>query len=131
MLQDVISTFTRMKRYKFTGETIPCDLCGAVERDIVGRRDRYGNPLQTCLCRGCGLVFTSPMPTDLEVDNFIVGSIERAITTPTNLRRKPSACRAARRLGVRPFDPLLKPGARILMWDRPWKFCPVHGRSGL
>ena len=115
MLQDVISTFTRMKRYKFTGETIHCDLCGSVERDIVGRRDRYGNPLQTCLCRGCGLVFTSPMPTDLEVDNFYRRFYRKSYhnaykpTAKALLRAERGA--ASRCEAVRPA---LKPGARVL-----------------
>lgn len=115
MLQDVISTFTRMKRYKFTGETIHCDLCGSVERDIVGRRDRYGNPLQTCLCRGCGLVFTSPMPTDLEVDNFYRRFYRKSYhnaykpTAKALLRAERGA--ASRCEAVRPA---LKSGARVL-----------------
>jgi 2-polyprenyl-3-methyl-5-hydroxy-6-metoxy-1,4-benzoquinol methylase len=70
MLQDLFSTFTRMAPYRFVGEVIPCDLCGETARDVVGRRDRYGNQLQTSLCQGCGLVSTSPMPTDDEVNTF-------------------------------------------------------------
>ena len=115
MLRDVISTFTRMKRYKFTGESNPCDLCGSVDRDVVGRRDRYGNPLQTCLCRNCGLVFTSPMPTDMEVDNFYRRFYRKSYhnaykpTAKALLRAERGA--ASRFEAVRP---VLKRGARVL-----------------
>ena len=115
MLRDVISTFTRMKRYKFIGESNPCDLCGSVDRDVVGRRDRYGNPLQTCLCRNCGLVFTSPMPTDMEVDNFYRRFYRKSYhnaykpTAKALLRAERGA--ASRFEAVRP---VLKRGARVL-----------------
>ena len=59
-----------MAPYRFTGELRACELCGGTDHEVVGRRDRYGNRLRTVLCRGCGLVFTNPMPTDYEVDTF-------------------------------------------------------------
>lgn len=115
MLQDLISTFTRMKRYRFEGEVIACDLCGAAERDVVGRRDRYGNPLQTGLCRGCGLVFTSPMPTDAEINDFYRRVYRKSYhnayepTAKALLRAERGA--ASRYEAIRPA---LTPGARVL-----------------
>lgn len=62
--------FQRRFRYPFDGEHVACNLCGGTDFDVVGRRDRLGGKLRTVLCRGCGLVFTNPMPTDDEVSAF-------------------------------------------------------------
>jgi SAM-dependent methyltransferase len=70
LVADFRSTFTRTLPYRFVGELRACELCGGDRHEVVGRRDRYGNRLRTVLCRGCGLVFTNPMPTDEEVDRF-------------------------------------------------------------
>lgn len=70
LINDVISTFTRMVPYRFTGEMRACELCGGADHEVVGRRDRYGHALRTVLCRGCGLVFTNPMPTPAELDQY-------------------------------------------------------------
>jgi 2-polyprenyl-3-methyl-5-hydroxy-6-metoxy-1,4-benzoquinol methylase len=51
-------------------EFVPCNLCGATDYDVVGRKDREGRPLQTVLCRRCGLVFTNPRPTAAELDRY-------------------------------------------------------------
>lgn len=70
MLGEFLSIFTRMRPYSFVGEIVPCDLCGSAEQDIIAKRDRYGNRLVNVLCRGCGLVFVNPMPTNEEVSSF-------------------------------------------------------------
>lgn len=49
---------------------VPCNLCGASDYDVVGRQDRDGKPLQTVLCRACGLVWTNPRPTAAEIDRY-------------------------------------------------------------
>jgi hypothetical protein len=67
MLGGLVSTFTRMAPYRFTGETVPCLLCAGLDHKVVGTRDRYGHRLRTVLCRACGLVFTNPMPTEAEL----------------------------------------------------------------
>lgn len=70
MLNQLISVFTRTKPYRYVGETVPCNLCGSMERKTVGTRDRYFNPLHTALCTNCGLVATDPMPTEDEVTRY-------------------------------------------------------------
>ena len=70
MVNDLISMFTRMAPYQFVGESIPCNLCGGVERRTVGTRDRYGHKLRTVMCCHCGLVFLDPMPTDDEANLY-------------------------------------------------------------
>lgn len=51
-------------------EWVPCNLCGSASYDVVGRRDRDGRPLQTVLCRACGLVWTNPRPTAEAIDRY-------------------------------------------------------------
>lgn len=42
--------------------TIPCNLCGEKEVAILSNRSRSGKPLQTVICRACGLVWSDPRP---------------------------------------------------------------------
>ncbi len=70
MFAHLTSTITRMIPYRYTGKISDCHLCGADDKETVGRRDRYGNKLHTVGCKNCGLVFTDPMPTDKEVETY-------------------------------------------------------------
>lgn len=45
-----------------TASTIPCNLCGGIDVEVIGNTDRKGKPLQTVICRDCGLVWTDPRP---------------------------------------------------------------------
>jgi len=45
-------------------------LCGARNDVVVGTRDRDGHPLQTVLCRDCGLVWTNPRPTAADMNAY-------------------------------------------------------------
>ncbi|MBX3303311.1 MAG: class I SAM-dependent methyltransferase [Nitrospira sp.] len=42
--------------------SIPCNLCGGKEIAILSNRSRSGKPLQTVICRACGLVWSDPRP---------------------------------------------------------------------
>ena len=42
--------------------TIPCNLCGEREVAILSNWSRSGKPLQTVICRACGLVWSDPRP---------------------------------------------------------------------
>ena len=44
--------------------SIPCNLCGGKEVAILSNRSRSGKPLQTVICRVCGLVWSDPRPHD-------------------------------------------------------------------
>lgn len=61
---------SRSIRRAVPSERVPCNLCGSSGYDVVGRRDRDGQPLQTVLCRSCGLVWTNPRPTAAEIDRY-------------------------------------------------------------
>jgi SAM-dependent methyltransferase len=51
-------------------EDVPCNLCGAADYDVVADVDREGQPLQTVMCRVCGLVWTNPRPTGADMDRY-------------------------------------------------------------
>lgn len=70
MLKSILSIKTRMVPHTYIGEHIPCNLCGSLDKQTVGRRDRYFNKLHTVMCRQCGLIFTDPMPTAVEVSRY-------------------------------------------------------------
>ena len=47
-----------------------CQLCECSDFEAVSSLDRHGQPLQTVLCRGCGVVTNHPIPTDEELAAF-------------------------------------------------------------
>jgi SAM-dependent methyltransferase len=49
---------------------IPCNLCGSVDIEELGDRDRGGRPLRTTICRKCGLVWSNPRPSEAEVRRY-------------------------------------------------------------
>ena len=51
-------------------EEVPCNLCGGRDYDVVGRADREGRPLQTVMCRACGLLGTNPRPAAADMDRY-------------------------------------------------------------
>jgi len=48
----------------------PCDLCGSANHRVFATKGRYGLPLRTVICEGCGLVYTNPRPSDAETADF-------------------------------------------------------------
>lgn len=44
-------------------ETLPCNLCGRSEFEVLARRDSSGLPVQTVICTWCGLIFINPRMT--------------------------------------------------------------------
>lgn len=40
----------------------PCNLCGGREISVLAGHSRSGNPLRTVICKGCGLVWSDPLP---------------------------------------------------------------------
>lgn len=60
----------RRRRFRYSGSRVPCNLCGGESFLVVGRRDRWLNPLINVMCRQCGLIFLDPMPTDEEINRY-------------------------------------------------------------
>lgn len=47
-----------------------CDLCDGTDFDTIARRDRRGRPLETVVCRQCGLVAHAAIPSAAELDDY-------------------------------------------------------------
>jgi len=47
-----------------------CDLCGEVDFETVGERDRKGNEFRTVVCKTCGLVSHASIPSDQELADY-------------------------------------------------------------
>ncbi len=96
-------------------EWVPCNLCGAASYDVVARRDRDGRPLQTVLCRACGLVWTNPRPAAEAIDRYYEAEYRpdytgTAAPAPRKLLRGLLGARDRRDA----LTPLLPPGASVL-----------------
>ncbi len=53
--------------YKFKKRT--CE-CGSNDFEIIARKDRYGIPIDTVICRNCGLIMTNPCLDDYSNNSF-------------------------------------------------------------
>ena len=96
-------------------ELVPCNLCGADDYDVVGRRDRDGHALRTVLCRRCGLVWTNPRPSAADLDRYYQAEYRADYSgTSTPARRKilRGMLGAGDRLTA--VRPLLHPGTTLL-----------------
>jgi len=47
-----------------------CDLCAGTEFEQIGTRDRHQQPLETVICKTCGLVAHGQIPSDEELARF-------------------------------------------------------------
>ncbi len=103
-----------MKRPSAT-ELVPCTLCDASDYDVVGRTDRDGRPLQTVLCRRCGLVWTNPRPSAADIDRYYEAEY-RADYSGQSMpaRRKVLRGLLGARERLEGLRPLLRPGAAVL-----------------
>lgn len=50
--------------------SIPCNVCGSSDAEVIRSKDRHGQPLRSVICRRCGLVWTDPRLTPDEVRDF-------------------------------------------------------------
>jgi SAM-dependent methyltransferase len=94
---------------------IPCNLCGACDVEVIGDRDRDGNPLRTTICRKCGLVWSNPRPSEEEVRRYYSREYRldyKGHSTPSMRQIARSGRGALNR--YRALAPYLKPGDRIL-----------------
>jgi len=51
-------------------EYIDCNCCGSRHTKTIFTKDRYSMGINTVICQNCGLVFTNPVLTDKELDDF-------------------------------------------------------------
>ena len=55
-----------------------CPLCESKSQATIAEKGRSGEDLHTVLCQGCGLVFTSPVPTEPEVAAYYAKEYRRS-----------------------------------------------------
>jgi len=110
-----LSLLQRLKPFRFVGESLPCALCGGLQRCVVGARDRYWKPLRNVLCNRCGLVFLDPMPTAEEIERYYRDEYRQHYHGDSKPRAK-ALLRDERgaRERVALLAPLLRKGHRVL-----------------
>ncbi len=54
-----------------------CNLCGGSEFEIISKKDRHNQPLNTGLCQGCGLVMHLPIPSEEEIATYYAHDYRR------------------------------------------------------
>ncbi len=92
----------------------PCDLCGGTSFEIISRKDRKGQPLDTGLCLGCGLVAHRPMPDERQIAAYYRQQYRRDYhgEQRPSPRRIMRAWNNAQRIADR-VSPWLEPGGRV------------------
>lgn len=72
-----MSTFVKLlkgviplTKYPYTGQSVPCGLCGSDEKQTICEYDRRIKKLRTVICMNCGLQRTDPMPTEAELADY-------------------------------------------------------------
>ena len=69
-----------------TFKPLLCPICEQQDFEAVGSRDRYGIPVQTVVCRCCGMLQTNPYPDDRSLGWFygnIFGPLHRGTSSPS------------------------------------------------
>lgn len=78
----------KCERGEYTFRKRKCE-CENGDFEVIAQKDRYGIPLDTVICRNCGLIMTSPCLDDASNNSFYDGEyhyIYRAETTPSDER---------------------------------------------
>jgi 2-polyprenyl-3-methyl-5-hydroxy-6-metoxy-1,4-benzoquinol methylase len=98
-----------------------CDLCAGTAFERIAEHDRKGQPLETVICRRCGLVAHQQIPTERELAEFYQSSYREDYhgeTTPSErrvMRAWRNGARIYRQLQdyIVPSDDVLEVGAGI------------------
>lgn len=61
-------------------EEVACNACGSREHEVIAQRERFGLPLQTVICRNCGLIFINPRPTRRMYAEFYKSDYRKAVS---------------------------------------------------
>ena len=71
LLNKVFRSLRLQRLYKRLNPTErPCPLCSTEDAVSLSRRDRNGLGLRTVACQSCGLIFTSPFLSQIDLDRF-------------------------------------------------------------
>lgn len=98
-----------------TGTSVTCPLCSLEEHQTLATRGRATEDLHTVICTGCGLVFTSPIPTPEEVAEYYAKDyrlLYKGVAQPKLKHIHRAGTRALARLPL--VEKHAQAGARIL-----------------
>ncbi len=85
-----------------------CNLCGSLSFSLLSRSDRYGLPVWTNLCMGCGLGFISPRMTSAAYADFYAQGIYRELLKALR-QGKPDGRDQYRKFYIESLRDLLRP----------------------
>lgn len=112
----MLSQLIPFTSYPYSGEALPCDLCGGFQTVLLSETDRRWKKLTTVACADCGLIRTDPMPTEAELERYYAqeyrADYQLAGREPPKFHRVRSMREARAR--IERLKPHLKPGARVL-----------------
>lgn len=72
-----VGVYPDLKRAPRTDAARSCELCGGTNFEIVGQKDRHGLPLETAICRRCGMVSHMRIPSDAELAEYYAKQYRR------------------------------------------------------
>lgn len=72
--------FYLAQKYTSQIESVPCNLCGATNYEAFCDRERFGLPLQTVICKECGLMYINPRPTKEQYAEFYKGDYRKVVS---------------------------------------------------
>ena len=115
-----------------------CNLCGGHSVEQVGSHDRRGNPLETVICTGCGLISHAHIPSDEELAAYYAQQYRRDYhgQAAPSAHRVVRAWKMGRRLyrrlrnQVRPGDRVFEIGAGLGCNLKPFQVAG-HSASGI
>ncbi|WP_299459485.1 class I SAM-dependent methyltransferase [uncultured Gimesia sp.] len=91
-----------------------CDLCAGTEFETIGNRDRHGAPLESVICKTCGLVAHGNIPTDAELAHYYATEYRQSYhgeMTPSD-RRVMRAWKNGERI-FKQLQPVIDPNAEV------------------
>ncbi|MEM5471278.1 class I SAM-dependent methyltransferase [Hoeflea sp. AS60] len=116
MAYNILQFFLPFTSYPYKGEAVPCRACGHDHSKPVVSIDRRLKRLPTSMCGHCGLLYTNPMPTDVELATYYQDyyrfDYQAATTEPKERHLRKRRLEAANRSTQ--LEGLLAPGARTL-----------------
>jgi SAM-dependent methyltransferase len=116
MMLELVKYFMPFTRYPYKGEIVGCPVCSCDRGTRIANLDRRLKRLPTFACDNCGLLYTNPMPTDEELDEYYMRlyrlDYQGASKAPKNKHLRKRTKEAASR--VVHLVPLLKPASRTL-----------------
>ena len=72
--------FHLAEKYTSQTESVPCNLCGATNYEVFCDRERFGLPLQTVICKECGLMYINPRPTKEQYAEFYKSDYRKVVS---------------------------------------------------